>query len=468
MPGTINSLGIGSGILTADVIDQLRAADEEILIKPLEDKINENTQKVESLKLLNDAMTEFEDSVTTLNSVTLYQGRSVESSGTAATATAAAGTDVQSFSVDVTTLARGDIFESGAFSAKTQSASTAAGTYTINVGTNTFNIDYEAGISLEDLKFAINDTAGDTVTASILQVGESDFRLILTSKIDGAGNDISISDTGGIETALQNYDATTNPDGIQEIQNATDASFDYNGITITRSTNTIDDLIVGVTLTLAEEGSSSKISISQDQEAITEAFTTMAEKYNALVTQADAMTKRDPETNEVGIFNGNRDITSIASNINNILTEIDYTGDSLINLGIDIDRKGVMSFDSSKLTAALNSDPNHVEFLLAGGSEVDTYGNTQSFDGIFAMLEDKVDSYTSFSNGQLKRLDDGLDKNLERLKDDVTKNNALITSRYDTMAQRFVAYDAIISRINNQFNVLDQQIQASLAAANQN
>ena len=56
MAGTINSLGIGSGVLTSDLIDQLRSADEDRLLKPLKSKIELGVQKEDASTLLDSLM----------------------------------------------------------------------------------------------------------------------------------------------------------------------------------------------------------------------------------------------------------------------------------------------------------------------------------------------------------------------------------------------------------------------------
>ena len=77
---TINSLGIGSGVLTSDLLDQLRAVDEEAVIKPLEDKIALDVQQEEAYDLLDTLMTTFKTSSTALDGDTLYLSRAVTGS----------------------------------------------------------------------------------------------------------------------------------------------------------------------------------------------------------------------------------------------------------------------------------------------------------------------------------------------------------------------------------------------------
>ncbi|MEA3371343.1 MAG: flagellar filament capping protein FliD, partial [Campylobacterota bacterium] len=256
MAGTINSLGIGSGVLTSDVIDQLKANDETVMVKPLETKMALTAQKQESAELLTSLMKSFKSSASALNSSTLFENKTVDVSGDA-DVTVEAGAIIDSFTLETVELAQTSIIKLGSFSDR-DTTSVASGTFVgtetlnISIGTESYDISYDASTKLEDLMQSINDAASETLTATILQTGENAFSLVLTSKETGADQAITLSDDGALldPTLFAAYDATTNPGGFQEVQVARDATFKYNGIEATRSTNEISDLVTGVTMTL--------------------------------------------------------------------------------------------------------------------------------------------------------------------------------------------------------------------------
>lgn len=227
---SVNSLGAGAGVLTSDIIDKLKAADTSAMITPIDNKITLQKQKDSALSLLNSLLTTFQASANALDDDALYQKRTVSGGTSSVSVTAKAGVAVQSFSISDTVLAKKDVQESGTFSDTTSKISTGSGTMTLKVNGTSYDIAYTASTTLDDLKTAINNVAGDSITASTLQVGNNDYRLILTSKETGADQAITLTDSasGTLDTKLLAYDETTNPTGMQNIQAASDASFKYN------------------------------------------------------------------------------------------------------------------------------------------------------------------------------------------------------------------------------------------------
>ncbi len=558
MAGTINSLGIGSGVLTSDIIDKLKANDVANIITPIDRKITLQKQKDSALSLLNSLVTTFQTSARALNDDTIYQKRNTSGNTTSVAVTANAGVAVQSFSITNTQLALKNVKESGSFSATSNTISAGAGIAKISVGTNSYDVSYTATTTLEELKDSINSIAGAGVKASTLQVGANDYRLILTSAQTGASQAINISDSAGgtLNTSLYasskkitsqaftaptdtiasasghltvamgtnnyviNYGATTtlatlrdsintaagstiasidsnnklvlqsnsagsssaltltdnsagldskltgyttyNP--LDEIQTARDASFKYNGITLTRSTNEINDLIVGVNLSLLQDSGSANISITQDTQAISDELNTFVQSYNTLTSQLSDMTTTDVAAGKVGIFNGDSSISGITREINKIITTANTSGMSLVNFGINLKETGAMSFNANAFTTKFNANPTTSEAFLSGSTTV-VGGNTVTTDGAFTTLQNLLDGYKK-SNGKISTLTTASTNESKVLAVNKLKSQALLDARYATMSARFSQYDSLISKINSQFSSLKQQIDAMANANN--
>ncbi len=457
MAGTISSLGIGSGVLTADVIDQLREADEAQVVTPLDNKISLEEQKATAFELLQSLMTTFKSSVSALSYDTLYENRTVDVTGGDLEVSAEAGTAVSSFTLETIALATKNVQQSGEFSSRTASVADGSGTMTVSIGGQDYEIGYTASTTLEELAQAINDEAGDSVTASILQTGENAFSLILTSNDTGADQTITISDTpdvagSGLVDAL--YDDTTATSGFTSVQDANDASFKYNGITISRSSNEISDLISGVTLTLKTEGETASVNITQDVDAVVTEMQLFVENYNNLITNLEDMISYDSETGAQGVFNGDSFIKSISRSITDVITSMNSDRESLVNFGIDIDKYGVMSFDESAFRSKFNDDPAAAESFLAGGYEAETY---EPVNGIFDTLNDTLNEYTKYS-GLFDNFQTNLDTRSEALAAQRERVIAMLDTRYEIMTKRFTAYDALISKLETQFASLQQMI----------
>ncbi|MDQ1297740.1 MAG: flagellar hook-associated protein 2 [Campylobacterota bacterium] len=463
MSGTINSLGIGSGVLTADIIDKLKSRDTSLLITPIDNKITLQQQKGQAIGLLDSLLSSFQSSVSSLSDDALYQGRSTSGSTSAVSVSAAAGVNVQSFSISDTKMALNDIHQSGAFSSTIAPvASGGSGTMTLTSGGLSFGVDYTDTMTLEELKDAINLQAGDKIQASVLQVGASDYRLILRSKETGLSEKIVTTDSGGfLDQKLITYDALTNPTGtMQEVQAAEDASFKYNGITLTRSSNVVTDITPGVTINLLQDSTSitSNISITQDVDTIALEMSTLVKSYNTLMSQLKDMTTTDVEAGKVGIFNGDNSINAIGREVTRLMTSINAQGNSLALYGIDLDETGAMSFKTSTFTDKFNSDAvASSEFF----SNIDADGTTE--DGVFTKLNTLMTRYTG-SNGTLTTLTENSEAELKSLTANKTRSLALLEARYASMTARFAAYDSMISRMNQQFGSLQQQIDAQANA----
>lgn len=555
----ISSLGAGSGVLTSSVIDQLKAADTSAIIAPISNKISLEQQKGQALSLLGSLLSTFQSSISSLSNDTFYQGRTVSGNTSSVNVTSNAGVNVQSFSVSNVQMALNNVKESGTFASTGSLISSGNGTMSLSAGGASFNVNYTNSMTLDQLKDAINTQTAGRITASTLQVGTNDYRLVLRSADTGADQAITISDSAGgslnntltsykkIEsqafaastdliasgtftgtenltlsigtnnytiaynagTTLQNLtDAintaagstvasidgtghlvvqsniagsaanltltdngglldprltaytTSNP--IEDIQAARDASFKYNGITLTRSSNTITDLIAGATINLLADDTTStaNISITQDVEAVSSAVSSLVQSYNTLSSQLTTMTTTDTAAGKIGIFNGDNSINAIRREITRLITSVDHKGVSLTQYGIDLNETGTMSFNSSTFTTKFKANPAASEKFF---SNTATDGTTE--DGIFTKLNGLMNSYTGGS-GLMHTLTTGSTDALKALNANKTRSQALLDARYEAMTARFVQYDTIMTRLTNQFGSLKQQISMAVNGTN--
>ncbi|MDP3301524.1 MAG: flagellar filament capping protein FliD [Sulfuricurvum sp.] len=459
MAGTINSLGIGSGVLTADIIDKLQSRDTSLIITPIDNKITLQKQKGQALSLLNSLLSSFQSSISSLSNDALYQGRTTSGNTSAVSVSAAAGVNVQSFSISDTKLALNDIHQSGTFSSTTAPISSGgSGSMTLTSGGLSFGINYTNTMTLEELKDAINLQASDKIQASVLQVGATDYRLVLRSKETGVNEKIVTTDTGGfLDQKLITYDALTNPAGtMEEVQPAEDASFKYNGIILKRSSNVITDITPGVTINLLQDSTSitSNISISQDVDTIAAEMSTLVKSYNTLISQLNDMTTTDVEAGKAGVFNGDNSIRAIGREVTRLMTSINGQGNSLALYGIDLDEGGGMSFKTSTFTAKFNSDA-----VASSKFFSNVASDTTTENGIFTQLSTLMTRFTG-NNGTLTTLTKGSDAELKSLDANKKRSLALLEARYASMSARFAAYDSMISKVNAQFSSLKMQIDA--------
>lgn len=448
MAGTINSLGLGSGVLTSDLIDKLRKNEESAIITPIDRKIASSKLKQTSFDLLNSLMKTFQASVSKLSSDTLFLNRSVTGNTDAVNVTAVAGSDLQSFSISDIVTAKSDVYHSATQTSKTDPLDPTGGQLTLAIGTNSFAIDYTSTTSLQDLATAINDKAGTNVTASVLQVGTNKYELMIKSDSVGANQKITLSDSGALLGTL----------GMINNQIAADASFKYNNVVITRPTNEVTDLINGVTISLKQDqtaGTQTAINITQDKTEVSSEMSLLVQNYNTLVTNIRDMTAYDKAAGKIGVFNGDNFIKSISRDINRIITSVDASGKSLMDYGISLDRYGTMSLDTTVFESKMASDPKGVESFFSG-----TMVNGTVQGGIFDTLYDQMKNFTGYQKN-LDNFQANLNKTLDKLNKDHDTMVARLDARYEILSKRFMAYDSMISKFNNQFASLQQQINAA-------
>lgn len=400
-----SQLGVGSGnILSWDTIDKLKEADTKALVKPLETKIQDNLTKQKDLTAITTLLSTFKANVSNLTSDNTYLRRDANATGSGSVSvTANAGVAEQNMSLSVQQLATQDIYQSKTFEYSNSNVFSSNVSFGINIGGEDYVIDADSSTTLEDLANLINEKTGGKVQAKILNVGGAagaeSFRLVIQSAETGSSNTMSFySITSGANgTAGTSNDSTLNalgfyfdkststgtdkdshgntitkltlkkPEQLSEeekknagsqLETAKDAKFKYNGIDITRSSNTVDDLILGVSLTLNKEdkdGESTNVNITQSTEGILEDIKAMVESYNSLINNINEATKYDSETGLAGTFQGVREITSITTELNKIINGVSKDGKSLADFGITLTKDGLLTLDSSVLNDMINT-----------------------------------------------------------------------------------------------------------------
>lgn len=372
--GSLSSLGMGSGVLTSDVIDKLRAADESGILTPIDNKLTANANKQTDLTSLLSLANTLKSSTNTLSDENNYLKRTTTVSNDAVSVTASGGTSVQNFTMHVNTLAKQDIYQSSSFATQTSTFTSANDTLNLKIGTTDYAIDVTSTTTLTDLKNMINDKAGSKVTATILNVGGTNpYKLVIKSNSTGAANAVTLSSTGtGTAITDLGLGVSTN-----HLQTATDASFVYNGVTINRSSNTISDLVTGLSMTLNKEQTdattNTTVAVTQDWSNISTNLKSLVSGYNSLMTQLKSSTAYDTTAKTAGTFQGVTQVTSLSSAIRKEVLSVDSQGRGLSDYGISMDSTGTLSFDSTKFDTKVAADPADVKDYFQGST---TYSAT--------------------------------------------------------------------------------------------
>lgn len=225
MASELGSLGLQSGVLTTELLEKLKAADESAKIKPYETKIEQNTAKQKALTELTTKLSSFQTAVSSLGDATAFQKRKVTPSVTgdsaAATLTANNGVSVQNLSVKVDKIAQKDVFQSKGLVKDTDRVLTNnqnAGKFTITQNGKEYVISVDANTTYSDLAEKINSATDGNVVAKIVSTGESGtpYRLTLSSKETGADNAIGFRADSDGEAILSNFGWNLKKNNIAE------------------------------------------------------------------------------------------------------------------------------------------------------------------------------------------------------------------------------------------------------------
>ncbi|GAA8757019.1 flagellar filament capping protein FliD [Helicobacter pylori] len=296
---------------------------------------------------------------------------------------------------------------------------------------------------------------------------------MLTIKGEDALGKVSLKDLGLNAGMVQSYEASQNTLFMSKnLQKASDSAFTYNGVSITRPTNEVNDVINGVNITLEQTTEPNKpaiISVSRDNQAIIDSLKEFVKAYNELIPKLDEDTRYDADTKIAGIFNGVGDIRTIRSSLNNVFSYSVHTDngvESLMKYGLSLDDKGVMSLDEAKLSSALNSNPKATQDFFYGSDSKDMGGREIHQEGIFSKFNQVIANLIDGGSAKLKIYEDSLDRDAKSLTKDKENAQELLKTRYNIMAERFAAYDSQISKANQKFNSVQMMIDQAAAKKN--
>ncbi len=228
-------------------------------------------------------------------------------------------------------------------------------TLTFNVGGTDYAITVETGDDISKINDKINDLGLADLTSTVV-----DGALVLDS------NKSTITVSGNLADDF-GLDSFTTVAETEKIQSASDASFLYNGISVSRPSNNFDDLIVGVTITLNSVGQSNTV-VKQDTNSIINNLETFASKYNELTSYLNEATKYDVDSEAAGIFQGTNEIVAMKSMINRQLLSVNSKGESLMDYGFKLNGAGILEFDKSIVEEKLATDPDSVEDFFRGST----------------------------------------------------------------------------------------------------
>lgn len=244
---------------------------------------------------------------------------------------------------------------------------------TVTIGGQPITIDLNTD-SLNSIAAKINAAGASGVTAQVVTTTDGTDKQQLeimgvTTDSNGTPTNISDGGSGVLATLGITQSAYTNT-----LSNAADSNFTLDGLTLTRSTNTVNDAVPGATINLVGAGSTS-LSVSQDTSTISSAITTFVSAYNAVQDYITAQNLYTPDPTAAAgtaqssppLF-GNTALSDIQSDLTNTLSAVSGSS-TLESIGITLNTDNDLVVNQDTLSSALQSDPTQV-FNLFGRSGI--------------------------------------------------------------------------------------------------
>ncbi len=370
-------------------------------------------------------------------------GLKTTSTNTAFSATPGSSAVAASYDIQVQQLATQAKWQSAGFGA---SDTVKGGTLTITPsGSTPFTIGVGDGVSMEEVASAIRNS-GAPVSAVVLN-DDSGKHLSITSTASGsAAPAIAFNETGTLGTKSL---------GLLSTQPASDAIFKIDGLTFTRSSNTVTDALPGTTLQLKVGGGVNAphetLSIANDTDATQANLKTFVDAYNSVIQLVQKHLNVTADTDRASTLAGDPGVRSLQRSLQRIGSSIVGTSSvrSLADIGLATQRDGTLSINSSTLAAAIARDPNAVNRLFA-----------DSQSGISKITGDLVSSFTG-PGGMLVTRQDGLQRQIDQMDDQAANMQLRIDNYRKSLAQQFTAMENVVSRYKNIGSFLTQQSNSS-------
>ena len=363
----INTLGAGSGIDVNSLAQSLVDAEKTPKKERIEAKIAKSEAKITGYSAVKYALSELKTAFGKLNDASDFSSLQPSNTqpsafGVSASATAEAG----SYSIEVlqTALAQRTASSTFADRATTLNGGSA---FTLNLsigGVDQGAIDVTTATPA-GMVSAING-AKLGVTAQLINTG-SGYNVVITGET-GADQSFSLTSDDGTGTALADVAFDTS------LQTATDASFKVNGLTVSRSSNTVNDVLDGVTLELYTSTSgAARLDLNRDTAGIKENIQGLITAYNDFDETLKILGDRTSEVEEFGgVLAGESLLQSVRNQVRGMITGTSSTPGTTIkaarDVGLSIDRYGKLTLDEGKLDTALQDNFSEVSTMFSAGT----------------------------------------------------------------------------------------------------
>lgn len=369
----VNTLGAGSGIDIKGLAQGLVDAEKTPKKERIDAKIAQSEAKITGYGAVKYALSELKTAFGKLNDASDFS--SIQPSNTQPAAfgvTASTTAEAGSYSIEVLQTALAQRTASSNFADRATPLNVVSPATT---GT-AFNLNLTVGGVSKGAINVTNPTPAGMVsaingaklgvTAQLINTGNG-YNVVVTGDT-GASQAFSLTSDDGSGTAVPGVQFAT------PLQTATNASFKVNGLAVSRSSNTVTDVIDGVTLDLyANTTGAARLDLNRDTASIKDNIKGLVTAYNDFDESLKVLGDRSSEVEEFGgVLAGESLLESVRTQVRAMVTNNSSTPGTNIkaarDVGLSIDRYGKLSLNEGKLDTALQNNFGEVSTLFSAGT----------------------------------------------------------------------------------------------------
>ncbi len=384
----ISALGAGSGINSRATVDQLTEVEKAPRQQQIDSKKETLESKISDFGIIRSALSTLQEQAKVLSDSETFNSKSASFSDSQAFIPVSLNEDapVGSYSFEVLDVAQSQSLSSGLPALSDPTSNIGKGTMTIDFGAwdpaappldFTPNSEKDALVitiddennSLNGLKEAINN-ADAGVNASIINDGNG-YRLLITAE-SGLSNQLSISVEEDVTApGLSDFEYNETTQNLTEAQVGKDASLKVNGLLVSRSSNSIDDVLEGFEFSLAkaDPGNIVNVTITEDKAAGEQAVRDFVETFNEFLKAIEPAIGVNSETDEKGSLERDPTARSLQTQLRNLIASaipgVESGFTSLTHVGIRTELDGTLSIHEDDFQAAFDDNYELVKDLFS-------------------------------------------------------------------------------------------------------
>jgi flagellar hook-associated protein 2 len=469
--GSVSSAGIGSGLDVNAIITGLMRVERAPLTK-LQSQATAIQTTISAFGAVQSATSTFRDAVAKLALPSTWSATAGSSANPAAvTVQTSSSAAAANYAVRVTALAASQSTVSPGFA----SADALVGAGTLHIDTGAWNggqtaFTAKAGAAGVDIAVAATDTlatlagkinaAGAGVSASVVN-DASGARLVYSASTTGTDNAFRITaldaDGGNTDAAGLSklaFDPASGTIATTQTQAATNAAATINGLAVSSPTNTLTNVLDGLSLGLvATTAAPVQITVAQDNAAIKTSVQSFVDAYNALSSLLSTDLKYDNASKTAGPLQADSTAVSLQRQLRALIggaSTASSTFSTLSQVGLEAQTDGTLKLDATKFSNAL-ADPVSLKKFFSNvdtaqpannGIGVSLRGFANSVIGAGGLVTARVAGL----NGQVTRNQ----KDQSALGDRINKTQARLTKQYTALDAQMASLNALGTYVSQQ------------------